>query len=82
MDFHFEHYLTHVTIPKHRISLTKLRVSSHQLAIETGRYNKPASLPVEKRLCIHCGKIEDEEHFRIHFFDRITKIHSDHTTNE
>ena len=46
-----------------RISLTKLHVSSHQLHIETGRYNKPASLPFEKRLCMHCGKVEDEEHF-------------------
>ena len=48
---------------KHCIALTKLRVSSHCLAIETGRYHKPTSLPVDQRLCAECGVLEDEVHF-------------------
>ena len=52
-----------INITKHRIALTKLRVSSHCLAIETGRYHKPTSLPVDQRLCAECGVLEDEAHF-------------------
>ena len=40
----------------------KLRISSHKLRIETGRYdNKPRD---EKRLCslCNCNRIEDETH--------------------
>ena len=43
-------------------SLVKLRISSHKLRIETGRYDK---LPRDQRLCslCNCNKIEDETHF-------------------
>ena len=41
----------------------QIRVSSHCLAIETGRYHKPTSLPVDQRLCSECGVLEDEVHF-------------------
>ena len=58
--FHIEPYLLCVKLPKHRVALTKLRVSSHHLAIETGRFHKPSALPVQERLCTTCGKIEDE----------------------
>ena len=42
--------------------LVKLRISSHKLRIETGRYNK---IPRDERLCslCNCNKIEDETHF-------------------
>ena len=45
-----------------RRAITKLRISSHRLKIETGRYLK---LKVNKRLCNKCdlNKIEDEIHF-------------------
>ena len=45
-----------------RRAITKLRISSHRLKIETGRYLK---LEVNKRLCNKCdlNKIEDEIHF-------------------
>ena len=62
-QFQLEKYLLCINITKHRIALTKLRVSSHCLAIETGRYHKPTSLPVDQRLCAECGVLEDEVHF-------------------
>ena len=45
-----------------RKSLVKLRISSHKLRIETGRYDK---IPRDERLCslCNCNKIEDETHF-------------------
>jgi hypothetical protein len=47
-----------------RKALSKLRMSSHPLAIERGRYTRPKT-PIEERLCALCGKgaIENEEHF-------------------
>ena len=62
-QFQLEKYLLCINITKHRIALTKLRVSSHCLAIETGRHHKPTSLPVDQRLCVECGVLEDEVHF-------------------
>ena len=47
---------------KHRIALTKIRVSCHNLAIEKEQYQKPSSLPVDQRLCSICNVIEDEVH--------------------
>ena len=61
-QFQLEHYLKCQLPNKHRAALTKLRVSCHKLAIETGRYHKPAPLPVDHRLCSVCGVIEDEIH--------------------
>ena len=61
-DFTLENYI--IQFPLHiRRNLTKLRISAHSLAIETGRYsnqnsNKPTDL--EKRVCFHCNKIESE----------------------
>lgn len=47
-----------------RRSLVKFRTSSHQLHIETGRYEKPYKKP-ELRVCHICnsGQIENELHF-------------------
>jgi GH25 family lysozyme M1 (1,4-beta-N-acetylmuramidase) len=43
--------------------LTKIRVSAHTLAIETGRYSKPKILASE-RFCKFCRNVmEDEKHF-------------------
>ena len=62
-----EIYLTHVTNSKHRIAMTKLRLSGHRLEVETGRYS---NTDVEDRLCSYCqftGQtvVEDEVHFLI-----------------
>ena len=64
-----ESYLSDVTNSKHRCALTKLRLSSHRLEIETGRYTRPKT-DAEKRHCFYCkflGKevVEDEIHFLI-----------------
>ena len=47
----------------HRMSFTKLRVSGHNLAVETGRWNRRGRgrLPLEERLC-SCGAIQTELH--------------------
>ena len=46
-----------------KISFTRLRVSGHSLAIESGRWNRRGRgrLPVEERLCV-CGAIQTERH--------------------
>ena len=64
-----EIYLSEVTNSKHRCAMTKLRLSSHRLEIETGRYTRPKT-DAEKRYCSYCkffGKevVEDEIHFLI-----------------
>ena len=42
-----------------------MRVSSHRLCIETGRWSKPAKIPISDRKCFKCLQIEDEFHFII-----------------
>ena len=48
-----------------RKEFSKLRISSHQLQIEIGRYSKPRKTPIPERICKLCNdlKIEDEQHF-------------------
>ncbi len=43
--------------------MTRLRTSSHRLAIESGRWSRPNRTPLENRLCIVCMILEDEYHF-------------------
>jgi hypothetical protein len=48
-----------------RSLLTKLRLSAHSLAIETGRYCKP-TIPANEWFCKACkDKVEDEHHLLI-----------------
>ena len=63
-DFIGERYLDLTPAVKHRIALTKLRTSSHNLEIERGRYRRPRVSP-EQRLCSTCHVIDDEIHFVI-----------------
>jgi hypothetical protein len=62
--FGCESYLLCIKDHKLRRTLSRLRLSSHDLCIETGRYTKPKT-PVENRICTLCnvGIIEDEYHF-------------------
>ena len=62
-DFFLEKYLLHESLVN-RKNLTRLRISSHKLSVETGRFNKT---PLENRLCAMCDKglVEDEFHFMI-----------------
>ena len=62
-DFRFQPYLDTLTINKYRNSFSRLRTSSHRLAIETGRWAKPISKPICERVCFSCKLIEDEFHF-------------------
>ena len=48
---------------KYRIAISRLRCSSHTLAIERRRYERPKP-PIEQRVCMACrGCIENEVHF-------------------
>ena len=67
--FNLESYLLSIKCINSRILFTKLRISAHDLLIETGRYTKPKKTPVENRLCRFCksNNIEDEPHFIVPF---------------
>lgn len=47
----------------HRVAFSRLRVISHNLAIETGRWNRRGRgrMEVEERLC-PCGAVQTEMH--------------------
>ena len=50
-------------IPEHyRTAYTRMRLSSHNLKIETGRWSR---IPRERRLC-QCGSVQDEVHVILH----------------
>ncbi len=63
--FILEDYLA-IANEKHRIAMSKLRVSADTLAIERGRYTQPIT-PINERVCKTCtgNVIEDELHFLI-----------------
>ena len=62
--FAFLNYKTIWNFPFKRSFLTRIRISAHNLNIETGRYN---STPREQRLCKFCpSSVEDEKHFILH----------------
>lgn len=79
-EFVLEPYLDHVHDIRYRSAISKLRASSHALEIERGRYTNPRT-PVDDRLCLACGEVEDEVHFIINcsifnatrnaFFDKV-----------
>ena len=60
-SFHFENYLDNVKIKKHRVALTRFRLSCHNLQIEAGRHHIP-KIPYDRRLCDECGVILHEIH--------------------
>ena len=64
-SFDFKLYLNVINISKYREAFTRLRVSSHRLEVEVGRWAKPNSIPFDNRLCRQCGVLEDEYHFLI-----------------
>ncbi|XP_045185370.2 uncharacterized protein LOC123543357 [Mercenaria mercenaria] len=61
-NFEFEKYLDFIKGKRFRMALTRFRTSSHDLAIEKGRYT---SMPRNERICKNCnfGQIENEYHF-------------------
>ena len=63
-DFRLENYLVEIENTKHALALARFRISSHNLRIETGRYDQRKTKP-EERFCIYCRSqaVEDEQHF-------------------
>jgi hypothetical protein len=61
--FGFSKYIEQININKYRAALTRFRLSSHRLYIETGRWHKPHPIPRNERKCILCNTLEDEFHF-------------------
>jgi hypothetical protein len=60
-QFGISEYLTKSKIPKHRIAISKLRLSAHKFPIETGRYEQIAR---ENRKCpFGCDHLGDELHY-------------------
>ena len=58
----FEEYMGDISNIKHRQAVTKLRISSHRLPVESGRYN---NIPFDKRTCKHCNlnEVGNEQHY-------------------
>ena len=80
INFGTKCYPKHISTPKFRIALFKMRSGSYDLEVERGRYVR-LKLNINERLFISCHVIEDEEHFvtdcvnnreiRKSFFDKI-----------
>ena len=62
-NFGFSPYLDMITVKKFRLTLAKLRTSSHRLEVEMGRWARPERTALENRKCKHCQTLEDEYHF-------------------
>ncbi len=64
-----ENHLLHLENRGHQIALTKFRISSHNLRIETGRYENNSKLEPYEGLCIFCDRldIENEFHFLLEY---------------
>ena len=65
MHFQFQPYFEKINVCKYIQALSKLRVSSHRLAIESGRWARPTRNPIDERKCVNCNILEDEFHFVI-----------------
>ena len=60
-NFELSDYLVKSKVAKHRIAISKIRLSSHRFPIETGRYEQ---IPREDRTCpFGCGQLGDEAHY-------------------
>ena len=74
----YEKYLDDIPKFGKRQAFTKIRTSSHPLAIETGRYSKPITAR-EARICTVCSRkeVEDEGHLLLScqaYKDRISML--------
>lgn len=61
--FRYQPYLDIVKITKFKKALTRLRVSSHYLEVEAGRWHRPQKISFDERKCRLCNTLEDEFHF-------------------
>ena len=62
-SFQYQPYLEIVNISKFCNAISKLRMSSHRLEIEAGRWVRVNRVPVNERKCVLCNAMEDEYHF-------------------
>lgn len=60
----FQDYLFVIKSKKVRNAVSQLRVSSHRLQIEAGRWTKPKT-QISERKCKCCNDLEDEFHFTL-----------------
>ena len=61
--FQLQPYLDKLSISKFIQALSRLRMSSHRLEVESGRWVKPVPVPFNERKCTVCHVFEDEYHF-------------------
>jgi hypothetical protein len=63
-EYKMEEYLSIIKNPKIRSTLSRYRVSNHNLQIERGRYE---NIPQEQRICKFCNsnEVENEYHFAL-----------------
>lgn len=63
IKFCFQPYLNILNFKKFSIALSRLRMSSHRLCVETGRWHQPRAIPYDDRKCSECNVLEDKFHF-------------------
>ena len=63
--FQFQPYLDKVNVSKYLQAYSKLRMSSHRLEVEKGRWVRQNRVPIHERKCIFCNILENEYHFVI-----------------
>lgn len=63
LSLHAVYSMSERVAERDRVAFTRFRVSSHSLAVETGRWSRRGRgrLPLEERLCV-CGQVQTEEH--------------------
>lgn len=64
-SFQFQPYLDKINVNKYLQAFCKLRMSSHRLEVESGRWVRPNRIPLDERKCSFCQVLEDEFHFVI-----------------
>ena len=62
-QFQLQPYLENINVFKYMQAFSKLRMSLHRLAFESGRWVRPTRIPIDERKCSLCQVLEDEYHF-------------------
>ena len=70
--YELKFYLKTIKNQNFKKAITNLRISTHNLKVETGRHK---NIPKEERICEICNKVEDEVHFLDECIKYTTKRH-------